>query len=55
MVVLKFSVQVRFWTLFRHCAMAESAFRALLTMHVQKRLSFSKEHRVVKNRLLRGQ
>jgi len=28
-----FSVQVWFWTLFRNCAVAESAYRASLTMN----------------------
>jgi len=32
-IVLKFTVQVRVWTLFRNCAVAESAYRASLTMN----------------------
>jgi len=48
MVVLKFSVQVRFWTLLRNCAVAESVHRASLTTNGWKRSSFCREHRVAK-------
>ena len=34
-VVFKFSVHVGIWTLFRNCAVAESAYGTSLTMHAR--------------------